>query len=609
MVLSRKVLADFPRGRRAAGAAAALLVAALVAVPAAGAAVPTAPVYDEDGNLVETPFVPPPDAPELTGEEAERAFLAHEKVAAWLARYPPGPRVETEFREEERRWRVEVWSGDAGQIALGSVDDETGTVTEAWTGPQVAWKMARGYEGAFGGRTINRPLVWIPLCVLFVLGLANLRRPLSLRNLDLLVLLSFSISLWFFNRGELFWSVPLAYPPLLYLCARLAWIGARGRRLSADAPVWPVWALAAAVVFLAGFRVGLNVQDSNVIDVGYAGVIGAHRIANGEIPWGNMPVQEDLPTCGPADSEGEVRKRIQENGRCESSNPRGDTYGPVAYLAYLPGFWIFGWEGDWDELPAAHFTTLAFDLLTLAGLVLVGRRYGGARLAATLAFAWVAYPFTQYASNSNTNDALLPAFLVWGFWLASAPWARGALAALSGWTKFASLIVAPLWLTYPGRRPSARFAGGFALATLASFAVLLLEPDLVEAARTFAERSFLWQVGRESPWSLWGWGQYDAEGIPDLHLVQRVLQVLLVVGALAVAFVPRRKSPLQLAALTGALLVGFQVVQTHWSYLYIPWFFPFAAVALLAGGAAAVTRGREEEREEEPVGREPVAAG
>jgi len=587
-----------------AAALAAVAAALLLASPAAAASA-TGPVYDADGNLVETPFVPPPDQPRLDEGRATAAFLAHEKVARWLERYPPRPTTDAEFDEERRSWEVKVWSGDAGQIALGRVDDETGAVTEAWTGPQVAWKMARGYEGAFGGRTINRPLVWVPLCALFLLGLANLRRPLSLRNLDLLVLLSFSISLWFFNRGEVFWSVPLAYPPMAYLIARLAWIGARGRR-GGTRTLWPVWALAAATVFVAGFRVGLNLQDSNVIDVGYAGVIGGHRIANGEIPWGNMPVQDDLEPCGPADSEGEIRKRIQENGRCESSNPRGDTYGPVAYLAYVPGYWLFGWDGDWGDLPAAHFTSLAFDLLTLAGLALVGVRYGGPQLGATLAFAWVAYPFTQYASNSNTNDAILPAFLVWGFWLASAPWARGALAALSGWTKFASLIVAPLWLTYPGRRPSARFAAGFALATLASFSVLLLEPDLLEAARTFAERSFVWQVGRESPWSVWGWGQYDAEGIPDLHLAQRVLQVALVVAALVVAFVPRRKSPLQLAALTGALLVGFQFVQTHWFYLYIPWFFPFAAFALLAGAAAA---GRVEEVERDGEPRPLVAAG
>ena len=56
---------------------------------------------------------------------------------------------------------------------------------------------------------------------------------------------------------------------------------------------------------------------------------------------------------------------------------------------------------------------------------------------------------------------------------------------------------------------------------------------------------------------------------------------MLVVGAFAVAIWPRRKSPLQLAAFTVVLLAGFEMVQTYWLYTYIPWFFPFAAIALL----------------------------
>ena len=61
-----------------------------------------------------------------------------------------------------------------------------------------------------------------------------------------------------------------------------------------------------------------------------------------------------------------------------------------------------------------------------------------------------------------------------------------------------------------------------------------------------------------------------------------MLQVIVVAGAVATAFVPRRKSILQLAALTGAILIGFELVLTHWFYLYIPWFFPFVAFGLLA---------------------------
>ena len=58
-----------------------------------------------------------------------------------------------------------------------------------------------------------------------------------------------------------------------------------------------------------------------------------------------------------------------------------------------------------------HATSILLDLLALLGLALVGRRLGGPRLAATLAFAWVAWPFTQYASSSNTNDLIMPALL------------------------------------------------------------------------------------------------------------------------------------------------------------------------------------------------------
>jgi len=525
----------------------------------------------------------------LTEQAVTAAFLRHDQVAEWLDRYPAKGIVDDATYDEKRRaWTVHVWWGEAGEIATGTVADGSGRVTEAWTGPQVAWKMARGYPGAFGGKTLNRTAVWLGFCAVFLLGLVDWRRPLGVRTLDLLVLLSFSVSLWFFNRGDVFTSMPLVYPAFAYLLARMAWVGLRGRTASRRAVFWPVWLLAASTVFLAGFRIGLNLEGSNVIDVGFSGVVGAHRIVNGEMPYGHMPVQDGRKPCGPADATGEIRERIQTNGRCESSNERGDTYGPVSYEAYVPGFLLLGWSGRWDSLPAAHFTSIALDLLAIIGLALVGRRFGGLPLAAGLAFAWAAYPFTQYASNSNTNDALPPLLLIWGFWLVSSPSARGIFAALAGWTKFSALLVAPLWAGFPEalspRRPRGPllYGAGFAAGTLLAFWVLLLEPDPLHAARVFWDRTLGWQLTRESPFSIWDWGQYHAAGIPDLRLVQLPLIAALLVAAVAAAFYPRRRSPLQLAALTAALLIGFELVLTHWSYLYIPWFFPFAAFAVLA---------------------------
>ena len=557
----------------------------LVAAGASAATTPTAPVFDGQGRLVETPFAPDATPPRLSEAEALDAFLAQPKVSRWLDRYPPDPDADATFDRRTRTWKVHVWSGEAGEIATGVVRDRDGAVTEAWTGPQVAWKMARGRPGAFGGKLLTSWPVWLGLSGVFLLGLVDLRRPFTLVSLDLLVLLSFGVSLVFFNRGEVLQSAALAVPPLAYLVARTAWIGFRGSsRRRAARPLWPVWALAAATLFLVGFRIGLDVDEGRtVIDVGYAGVIGADRILDGRAPYGAMPVEENRTPCGPADADGEIRERIQSNGRCESANPRGDTYGPVAYLAYVPSVLVFGWSGRWDELPAAHASAIAFDLLVLAGLALVGRRFGGARLAAVLAFGWAAYPFTTYALMSNTNDAIMPALLVWGFWLASSPVARGAAAALAAWTKFAAVIVAPLWLTYrSGLRPSQllRFAGAFVAATLLAFSILLLEPSLTDAVRTFWDRTLAFQLDRESPFSIWDWGQYHARGIPDLGSLQTVVQVCVIALAGVAAAVPRDKGPLELAALTAALLLAFELSLTHWSYLYLPWVLPFVLLAL-----------------------------
>src|SRR4051794_29063318 len=261
-----------------------VLAVALAALALAGTALAGGNPPKLHGSLA-------PPSPRLKVAEAKRIFLQNGKVTDWLRHYPRGRQVDADFSKTTKLWTIKVWSGPPGEVATGKVDDTSGAVTEAWTGPQVAWKMARGYDGAFGGREINRAPVWLGFCLLFLLGLGDLRRPLSLRNPDLLVLLSFSVSLWFFNRGDISGGGPLAYPPLLYLLGRMVWSAWRGRLGTGAVPVWPVWVLAAATVFAAGFRIGLNVRTSNVIDVGYSGVVGADRITRGQVPYGTFPIE------------------------------------------------------------------------------------------------------------------------------------------------------------------------------------------------------------------------------------------------------------------------------------------------------------------------------
>jgi hypothetical protein len=487
--------------------------------------------------------LPAPTAAQAAGVSAQRSAKVAER----------DPNVAKERRENgalthsvskvDGHWEVAYFAAGK-EVALVLVDPASGRVTESWTGYQVAWKMARGYSGAFGHK-LNAPYVFLPLCALFLVGLVDWRRPWRVPTLDLLVLLGFGVSNYFFNRAEVGVSVPLAYPPLLYLFARALWVGLRGRG-EGIRPVWPASWLLVAALFLIGFRVGLNVFDSGAIDVGYAGVVGADRIAHGEPLYGNFP----------------------------SDVSQGDTYGPVNYLAYVPFERIWPWSGSWNDLPAAHAAAVAFDLATLALLIWLGLRIrpgpGGRRLAATLAFGWAAYPYTAYALESNSNDTLVAALLVATLLALTRPALRGAFAALAGLTKFAPLALAPMLAGYDrNARKTAVFVLGFA----ATSAALLLWPALDPGLHTVYERTVAYQAGRDSPFSIWG----QVPGLEPLRIA-----ILAAVGLLSLGFAlrPRRKTIAQVAALGAALLIALQLAAQHWFYLYIVWFYPLLLVAM-----------------------------
>ena len=100
------------------------------------------------------------------------------------------------------RWEVR-YRRDGEIEALVIIDDRAGEVVEAWTGAQVETKLARGYEDAVAG-DLNEWYVWIPLCLLFVAPFVFPRRLFRrLIHLDLIALLGFSASLFFFNKGEI----------------------------------------------------------------------------------------------------------------------------------------------------------------------------------------------------------------------------------------------------------------------------------------------------------------------------------------------------------------------------------------------------------------------
>ena len=538
------------------GLSAAITLALAAAPPPASAAVEN---DSPDAMVIPVDFPRKPDHFSITARAALETANQTPEVMQQRSRRGT---LRAGIEEANVAWEVSYYDDqDEGKkVALVIIDGPTGEVREAWTGLQVGWPSARGYEGWFG-HSLNSPWIWLPLSALFLFGLANWRSPGRIAHLDLLVLLAFGLSYAIFSAGDVGVSFPLVYPPLLYLLGRMAWIGF-GRRSAPLRPSAPTSFFVIAAIALVICRIVLQVADSGVSDVGYAGVIGADRISRGDAVWGEGAFPED--------------------------NPVGDAYGPTVYLAYLPFQQAIGWSGVWDDLPAARWASVTFDLLALLGLLYLGkalcrpREEEGLpwlernRLGVVLAFAWLAFPFTDLALQSSTNDALLAAGVIWALALFARPGVRGALLAATALTKFAPLVLVPLFvagrraLPRPDLRDPALAALGLAIVSVA----LLAWPAISPGLGVFWERTIVTQAERGSIFSVWGQA--------ELGPARQIVWVLVALFAASLAFAPRGRSLAQVCALSGAALIAVQLTIEHWFYFYIPWFLGPVLAAICA---------------------------
>jgi hypothetical protein len=516
----------------------------------------TTTVASSNAPVLVTSQNTPPKGYTLTAAKVERIAAATLAIQAELRRHPRA--LPYEYTKGAGQWQVSWFSSGKHQVELAQVyiDDASGAVTQVWTGFQVAWTMARGYPGAFG-RRVNSWYVWVPLSLLFMAPFipwrrnrmgadGRRRRGWSLLHLDLLALILLSVSLAFFNHGTIGLSTPLIYPFMVYLMVRMLALGfGRGRPREPLRLGVPVGWMLIGVIFLVGFRIGLNVVNSNVIDVGYAGVIGADKLLHGKPLYGGWP----------------------------KDNANGDTYGPVAYYAYIPFRAIFGWSGSWDDLPAAHAAAIAFDLLTLFGLFWLGRRVRGPTLGVVLAYAWAAYPFTLWTLSSNTNDSLVSLLVVLALLVITSAPARGVVGALAGLTKFAPLGLAPLLLRGVDPPPRRRATIAYVVAYGLTAVVVMLPVLLGDNLHAFWHDTIAYQASRTSPFSIWG--LYGGLGV-EQHLFQGATAAL----ALALMVIPRRRGLVEVAALAAAVLIALQLAASYWLYSYIVWFYAPLIVAL-----------------------------
>ncbi len=206
----------------------------------------------------------------------------------------------------------------------------------------------------------------------------------------------------------------------------------------------------------------------------------------------------------------------------------------------------------------------------------------GPTLGIAFAYAWVSYPFTLFALESNANDSLVAALVLAAMLAASyrsqlAIAGRGVLSALAGMAKFAPLALAPLFatngLSETPREERGRALALYALAFAATIATVSLPMLAHNSLHTFYERTIAYQSNRDSPFSVWG--------LYGWHAAEHVVEVIAIVLAVVLAVLPRRPDVVGLAAACAAVLIAEQLGIEHWFYLYIPWFFPLAMFALL----------------------------
>ncbi len=456
-------------------------------------------------------------------------------------------------REHPLQYEVFVWIHNHyevffsyhGRLVADVIVGRNGQLGATYTGPLIRGVYARGKYGD----VFDSPWVLIPFGLMFLLPLVRLRGRSRLDLLDLGAVLSFFVSYGLFDHAHLEAAVWLAYPPLLYLLGRMLIRGFRARPALRPLHVaLPSWLLVGGLIALVAGRIAVTLMPAHVLDVGVASLIGANKILHGQSLY-------------------------------FASLGHPDTYGPVAYLAYVPFELI--WPGaTWAYDPAARAAAIAFDLVTIGGLVVLGTRLRrgaeGRRLGLVMAWLWAACPFTVLGVVKSTNDGLVAMLLVLMMLAVNAPIRRGFVLGLAAAAKFFPAILLPLIAVGSREREqqavTRKTLAGFVIAAGGTVALFLPPGGIKE----MYDHTIGFQLTRPDIFSIWA-----------LHPGLAPLKIAVEAGvaglAIAVALRPRgRRSTAQISALAAALTIAVQLPALHWFYLYIAWFMPLVLIAVLA---------------------------
>ena len=498
----------------------------------------------------------------LSGTRAIAAARADPLVARFLAGHPGATRAETIPLDRTLR-RVTFFDGP--RVLLDAAVDPHGRV-------RFRQEHLAG-RSEMGSPVANSPWMLIGLTALFVLATAvvPLRR---MRNLDVLALASLTIPVLLLNQQLVAASVAVSAPALAYLAARClrraagpggaqagqplfdrltaGWDAARRRRLLG------LITGATAVAFLM-----ITLTSTGESDVAAASLSGATRLLHGELPY----------------------------GRASDYIVHGDTYPLLTYVAYIPGA---AWRPVTDafsdlsgSLPIAALGAL---IVAVALHRTARRQLALPRDAMRLVLAWLAFPAVVLAASAGSNDLVLAACLAAALVLLARPGASMLVLTAAAWVKVVPVVLLPVWWA---RHRRLRAAAGALVLSAALVAWLVALGGLDAVGAMLDALSFQFQrASFHAPWRTFGlqWLQPWVQAAVPAALTWMLL-----------AWRSDRRlaeDQVRVAGAAGALLLMVQLSANYWTWMYLPWAFPFLALALLfdAGGQPPATSRRRNTR-------------
>ncbi|MCW2920194.1 MAG: hypothetical protein JWL76_68 [Thermoleophilia bacterium] len=307
---------------------------------------------------------------------------------------------------------------------------------------------------------------------------------------------------------------------------------------------WLVWAAAwgAALAFL----VARAARVKEPIDVAYASDAGARLLAKGVPVYGNL---EDIP----------------------GHLTNGDTYGPIAYLPYLPGASLT------DGLAHVAWSNVAMVFIVGALLFLAGRRAGSISRGLWAAATWTTCPIVAIGAVGGNNDVVVALAITIVLLLARRPIWRGVLVAIAASTKFLPALLGIMLLRLRGetRRDVIAYVASALVTVGIVFAIALRGTD---ALGEFWSNAVTFQIGRDSIASFWG--------LTDWTYLRYVpLVAAVAVAVLAAWRASRQDLHVTMGAIASVLALLIIALPLYWG-TYVTWLVPPVLLAMLWRGDA-----------------------